>query len=205
MSTSEQALTYHKHHRDAFKEQLFALLRIPSVSTDPNFGSDVRRAAEWVKAHAIGCGLNASLIETLGHPAVYAETPQIAGRPTVLIYGHYDVQPPDPIELWDSPPFEPVEKDGKVYARGSCDDKGQMFMHLKAVESWMKSAGAPPVNVKFLIEGEEESGSAHLPRLLKEEQSRLAADVVLVSDTALFGSGEPSITTGLRGLAYCVF
>ena len=203
MSSLERALSYHTQQRAAFKEALFDLLRIPSISTDPAHAADVRAAAEWVKTHAIACGMNATMIETAGHPAVYAETPPVAGRPTVLVYGHYDVQPPDPLDLWDSPPFEPVEKHGNIYARGACDDKGQMFMHLKAVESWMKSAGAPPVNVKFLIEGEEESGSAHLPALLKQEQARLAADVVLVSDTALFGSGEPSITTGLRGLAYC--
>src|SRR5690606_4798277 len=142
------------------------------------------------------------VMETGGHPIVYAEHHVGDDRPTVLVYGHYDVQPPDPLDLWESPPFEPVEKDGHLVARGSADDKGQAFMHVKAAEAYLQSGADLPVNLKLMIEGEEESGSTHLAPFIEQHKDRLAADVVLVSDTALFAPGVPSITYGLRGLAY---
>lgn len=199
----DQALQYALSNHEAFIAELEDLLRIPSVSTDPAHASDVRAAADWLVEHFRGIGFETvESIETEGHPIVYAEMLVDESLPTVLVYGHYDVQPPDPIELWDSPPFEPVRKGNLLYARGSSDDKGQVFMHLKAVESYLKTGTALPVNLKFMIEGEEENGSEHLPGFITEHRERLAADVVVVSDTALFGPGVPSITYGLRGLAY---
>jgi acetylornithine deacetylase/succinyl-diaminopimelate desuccinylase-like protein len=197
------ALDYAKQNADAFVDQLKDLLRIPSISTDSAYDADTRRAADWIADDLRNIGIpTVEVMETDGHPIVYAEIGNDPGKPTVLIYGHYDVQPPDPLELWDSPPFEPVEKDGIIYARGACDDKGQVFMHVKASEAYLKTAGELPLNLKFMIEGEEESGSVHLVPFIEQNKELLAADVVMISDTSLFADGVPSITYGLRGLAY---
>ncbi|PAP75279.1 dipeptidase [Rubrivirga marina] len=195
-------LQYAKDHADRFVEELKAWLRIPSISTDPTYATQTRSAAEWLADNLRDAGMgDVEVMETDGHPVVYAEHHVSDDAPTVLVYGHYDVQPPDPLELWDNDPFEPVEKDGDLVARGSADDKGQAFMHVKAAESWL-ATDQPPVNLKFVIEGEEENGSVHLPGFLEEHKDKLAADVCLVSDTALFAPGVPSIAYGLRGLAY---
>jgi acetylornithine deacetylase/succinyl-diaminopimelate desuccinylase-like protein len=182
--------------------QLFEWLSIPSVSADSAFNADTRRAAVWLRDHLERIGLQAELVETKGHPVVYAEWLE-AGRdaPTVLLYGHYDVQPPDPLEEWNTKPFEPTVRDGYIYARGSSDDKGQVFAHVVALEHALK-AGPLPVNVKLLIEGEEECGSANLDDFIIANQNRLACDVVMISDGAMFAPGVPTLTTGLRGLAY---
>jgi acetylornithine deacetylase/succinyl-diaminopimelate desuccinylase-like protein len=199
----DNALDYATSHADAFVEQMEDLLRIPSISTDSAYKDDVRRAAQWLADHLEGIGLqHAELVETGGHPIVLAEHVVDESRPTVLIYGHYDVQPPDPLELWNSPPFEPTRKNGTIYARGACDDKGQLLMPIKAAESYLQGEGDLPVNLKFVIEGEEESGSKHLVPFIEKYQDRLDADVVLICDTAMFDEGVPSITYGLRGMAY---
>ena len=200
----DNALAYAKDHADAAVGQLADWLRIPSISTDPEYAGDTRKAAEWLADDLRRAGVETvEVMETGGHPIVYAEhrSPR-ADAPTVLVYGHYDVQPPDPLELWDSPPFEPVVRDGDIIARGSADDKGQAFMHVKAVEAYLQAEGSLPVHLKMMIEGEEESGSVHLAPWIEANKERLAADVVLVSDTALFAPGVPSIAYGLRGLAY---
>ena len=199
----QNALDYARQHQDTFVEQLEDLLRIPSISTDPAHQADVRRAADWLVDHLKAIGIQkAEAVETGGHPIVLAEHHAGDDRPTVLVYGHYDVQPPDPLDLWETPPFEPTRKDGILYARGASDDKGQMFMHVKAAEAYLQAEGGPPVNLTFLIEGEEESGSVHLVPFIEQYRDRLAADVVLISDTAMFAKGVPSITYGLRGMAY---
>ncbi len=196
-------LEYAKDNHDAFVSDLIALLRIPTVSTDPAYASDVARGAEWLADHMQGIGVDhVEVVRTEGHPIVYAEHLPHDDRPTVLIYGHYDVQPPDPVELWDSPPFEPTQKNNTLYARGACDDKGQMMMHVKAIESFLAVGEQPPVNLKFLIEGEEECGSPSLAPFIESHRDKLEADVVLISDTAMFAEDVPSITYGLRGLAY---
>lgn len=193
---------YLEAQRGQFEEQLKALLRIPSVSAQPAHDADTRRAAEFVRDDLAAIGLRAELIATKGHPIVYAESAPVAGKPTVLVYGHYDVQPPEPLEPWISPPFEPTVRDGNLYARGATDDKGQMFTHLKAAEAWLKAAGGLPLNVKFLIEGEEEVGGANLERFVAENHQRLACDYAVISDTSQFAPGMPAITYGLKGLAY---
>ena len=196
------ALQYAQDHADRFVEELKAWLRIPSISTDPRHAAQTRRAADWLADNVRDAGLEAvEVLETAGHPVVFASHHVSDDAPTVLVYGHYDVQPPDPLELWDQDPFEPVEVDGDVVARGAADDKGQVFMHVKAAEA-MLGTNRLPVNLKLLVEGEEEIGSKHLPEFLREHRDRLAADVVVVSDTALFAPGVPSIAYGLRGLAY---
>lgn len=198
-----QALAYVDTHFERFVAELQDLLRIPSISTDPDYAGEVRRAAAWLADHFRALGLQTvEIFETGGHPIVYAAYEVGSDRPTVLVYGHYDVQPPDPLELWTSSPFEPRIRDGVLYARGASDDKGQLFMHVKAAEAYLKTAGTLPVNLKFLIEGEEESGSVHLRPFIEAHRSLLSADVVAISDTALFAPGVPSITYGLRGLVY---
>lgn len=183
-------------------DELFELLRIPSVSADVKFAADVNKAAEFVAKKLKEAGADkVELCATAGFPIVYGEKIIDAQKPTVLVYGHYDVQPADPYELWDSPPFEPVVKDGKIYARGSADDKGQMYMHVKAFEILMKQ-NALPCNIKFMIEGEEEVGSENLEKFVKANLDKLKSDVVLISDTSMISNEEPSITTGLRGLSY---
>ncbi len=187
-----------------FLEELLQLLRIPSISTLPEHKNDVARAARFVadSLHQ-ACMENIEVIPTGGHPLVYADWLHATGKPTVLCYGHYDVQPPDPLELWKTPPFEPSIRDGNIYARGACDDKGQMYMHIKAVES-LRSVlkGALPVNVKFLIEGEEEVGGESVSKYVPTHKEKLKADVALVSDTELFADGIPTLCIGLRGLVY---
>ena len=192
---------YLEAHRGDFEEQLKALIRIPSVSAQPEHDADTRRAAAFVRDDLAAMGLKAEMIETKRHPIVYAEWLGAPGKPTVLIYGHYDVQPPEPLEPWLSPPFEPTVRDGNLYARGATDDKGQMFTHLKAAEAWLKTAGRLPVNVKFLIEGEEEVGGANLEAYVARTQ-KLACDYAVISDTSQFAPGMPAITYGLKGLAY---
>ena len=197
-----EVLAHIDQHRGAFEADLAELLRIPSVSADAAFVGDVRRAGAWVRDHLASLGLATELIETGGHPIVYAESPPIPGKPVALIYGHYDVQPPDPLNEWTTPPFEPTVRDGKVFARGATDDKGQMLTHVKSIQSWLAAAGKLPLQVKLLIEGEEEVGSEHLERFLKQNANRLACDCVVISDTAQFAPGVPAITYGLRGIAY---
>ena len=195
-------------NKERFLNELLELLKIPSVSADPAYAKDVRRTAEHMVTHLQKIGLdNVELFETEGHPLVYAEKIISASLPTVLVYGHYDVQPADPLDLWHSPPFDPVVKktdihpDGAIFARGACDDKGQMFMHVKAIEA-MLNTGELPCNVKVMIEGEEEVGSANLGAFVEKNKNRLSADIILVSDTGMIANDVPSITTGLRGLSY---
>ena len=191
-----------------YLDQWMAFLKIPSVSADPKYKDDVAKAAEWVKNALVEVGCNnAEIIPTPGHPIVYGEHLIDQNLPTVLVYGHYDVQPPDPIDLWDSPPFEPIIKNtelhpqGAVFARGACDDKGQMFMHIKAFEI-MKKEELLGCNIKFMIEGEEEVGSDNLEDFVKKNKSKLDCDVILISDTGMISNQQPSISTGLRGLSY---
>lgn len=193
---------YIDSNKDRFLEELIDLLKVPSVSADPAFSKDVLRTAELLASRLTEIGIDkVEVCPTAGYPIVYGEKIVDASLPTVLVYGHYDVQPPDPIELWDSPPFEPVIKDEKIYARGACDDKGQMYMHVKAVELMLQT-NTLPCNVKFMIEGEEEVGSDNLGIFVKENKERLKADLVLISDTGIIANDVPSITVGLRGLSY---
>lgn len=193
---------YIERNQQRFIDELFELLRIPSVSADSRFKNDVAKAADYIKAKLLAAGADkAEICPTAGHPVVYAEKITDKNLPTVLVYGHYDVQPPDPLELWNSPPFEPVIKDGKIFARGASDDKGQMYMHVKALEIMLKN-NALPCNVKFMIEGEEEIGSDNLEKFVKANKEKLKADVILISDTGIFSNECPSITVGLRGLSY---
>ena len=194
--------SYIKANEDRFLNELLDLLRIPSVSADPKYKADVARCAQEVKKRMEEAGLEkVEVCQTAGHPIVYGEKIIDPSKPTVLVYGHYDVQPPDPLDLWHSGPFDPVIKDGMIYARGSADDKGQFYMHIKAVESMVKN-NALPCNVKVMIEGEEEVGSDNLGTFVKNNKERLKADVVLISDTAMIANDVPSINTGLRGLSY---
>jgi acetylornithine deacetylase/succinyl-diaminopimelate desuccinylase-like protein len=198
----DDALTYAEQHLDTFVGELEELLRIPSVSTDPAYAEHVQEAADWLGDRFEEAGLDHSeVVDTDGHPIVYADHHVGDDRPTVLVYGHYDVQPPDPLEEWDTDPFEPTRRNDTLYARGACDDKGQMYMHVAAAEALLET-GTPPVNLKFIIEGEEEVGSEHLAPFLEARQEDLAADVVLISDTSMFSPEVPTITYGLRGLAY---
>ena len=186
-----------------FREELFSFLRIPSVSTLPDHKADINRAADFVVARLKEAGLeNVEIIATKGHPLVYGDWLHAPGKPTVLCYGHYDVQPADPLELWESPPFEPTVRNGSVYARGAADDKGQMYAHIKAVEALRASSGRLPVNVKFLIEGEEEVGGESISAYVPGHREKLAADVALVSDTAMYAANTPTLCIGLRGLVY---
>ena len=188
--------------KDVFIQELFDLLRIPSVSADSKYKGDVQRAAEFIQEKLKAAGAeNVAVIPTKGHPVVYGEKILDPKLPTVLVYGHYDVQPADPLNLWNSPPFEPVIKDGQIYARGSCDDKGQMYSHIKAFEVMMKT-NSLPCNIKFMIEGEEEVGSENLGEFVKQNKPKLSADVILISDTSILENDVPSITVGLRGLSY---
>lgn len=192
---------HYRAHRAEHLDQLKEFLRIPSVSALPDHRSDLRRTAAWLQAECQRIGMNRPMImETAGHPVVYAERIDHPGRPVALIYGHYDVQPVDPLNLWESPPFEPTERDGKLYARGASDDKGQVFMHLKAIEAILKADGKLPFNVKLLIEGEEEIGSPNLKPFIEEHRDLLKADLVVISDSALYARGVPSITYAMRGL-----
>ncbi|MEO5895687.1 MAG: dipeptidase [Vicinamibacterales bacterium] len=190
-------------NRDRYLDELKEFLAIPSISALPEHSQDVRRCGEWTAEEMRRIGLqNVRLEETPGHPIVYADWLGAEGKPTILFYGHYDVQPVDPLELWESPPFEATIRDGEIYARGAVDDKGQVFMHFKAIEAHLKQNGKLPVNIKILLEGEEEVGSANLDNFIKAHQSELAADVVVISDSPMFDRGVPSICYGLRGLVY---
>ena len=195
---------YLQQNHSRFETDFFQLLRIPSVSTDTAFREDVHRAADWLKKRFQSFGLDAELIQTTGHPLVYAESPPVPGAPTVLVYGHYDVQPPDPLDEWTTPPFEPTVRNGDVYARGATDDKGQMLTHVFGAESWIKLRGKLPVQLKFLIEGEEECGSSGLNDFLNqpETKDKLGCDIVVISDSSQYQEGQPAITYGLRGIAY---
>jgi acetylornithine deacetylase/succinyl-diaminopimelate desuccinylase-like protein len=197
-----------QNQKEVFINQLLELLKIPSISADPQYKDEVKKTAEWIKnaLNDIGC-TTVKIYETEGHPVVYGEILVSESAPTVLVYGHYDVQPPDPLELWDSPPFEPIIKktdlhpNGAIFARGACDDKGQMFMHLKAIELLVKNKSLNS-NVKFVIEGEEEVGSDHLEKFITDHKSMLQSDIILISDTGINSIQNPAITTGLRGLSY---
>ena len=197
-----------QNQKEVFINQLLELLKIPSISADPQYKDEVKKTAKWIKnaLNDIGC-TTVKIYETEGHPVVYGEILVSESAPTVLVYGHYDVQPPDPLELWDSPPFEPIIKktdlhpNGAIFARGACDDKGQMFMHLKAIELLVKNKSLNS-NVKFVIEGEEEVGSDHLEKFITDHKSMLQSDIILISDTGINSIQNPAITTGLRGLSY---
>ncbi len=202
------AVAYAREHQARFVEELKSLLRIPSISTAPEHVADVRRAAEFVADGLRRAGLeNVRLIETstaerTGHPLVYADWLRAPGKPTVLCYGHYDVQPPDPLDEWLTPPFEPTERGGNIYARGAVDDKGQMWMHVKALESLMKSDGGLPLNVRVIVEGEEEVGGEGIAAFVREHPEALKADFALVSDTEMFAPELPTLCVGLRGMIY---
>jgi len=198
--TTNEFIDQHKEH---FLDELFTFLRIPSVSTDSSRKIEVEQAADFLLNQLNSLKLSrVERYETQGHPIVYGEHCPFDDRPTVLIYGHYDVQPSDPDHLWDTPPFEPTIKDGKIYARGASDDKGQSFTHVKALQSLIEADGGVPVNVKILLEGEEEIGSPNLVPFIESHRDMLECDMVLISDTSMFGLDQPSITFGLRGLAY---
>ncbi len=199
---------YINEHKGQFLEELLDFLKIPSISADPAYKGEVLQAANFlVEKLKIAGAENIELFPTEGHPIVYADKIIDAQLPTVMVYGHYDVQPPDPLDLWDSPPFEPVIKkteihpDGAIFARGACDDKGQMYMHVKAFEAMWKT-GELPCNVKFMLEGEEEVGSDHLGDFCRQHKDKLSCDVILISDTGIINNETPSITVGLRGLSY---
>ncbi|QNL48926.1 dipeptidase [Olivibacter sp. SDN3] len=193
---------YVEANKQRFLDELFELLRFPSVSADPKYKEDVLKTAEYIADKLKTSGAdNVEVCPTAGNPIVYGEKIVDPSKPTVLVYGHYDVQPPEPLELWHTPPFEPTVRDGKIFARGACDDKGQMYMHIKAFEV-MQETGGLPCNIKFMIEGEEEVGSDNLGVFVKENKEKLAADVVLISDTAMISLETPSLETGLRGLSY---
>jgi acetylornithine deacetylase/succinyl-diaminopimelate desuccinylase-like protein len=201
---SPTAVTYARENQQRFLSELKDLLRIPSVSTLPEHKADVVRAAEFVATHLRNIGMeHVEVIPTGGHPLVYADWLKATGKPTVLCYGHYDVQPPDPLNEWHTPPFEPTERNQNLYARGAVDDKGQMYMHIKAFESLLKTNGGKlPVNVRVLIEGEEEVGGESIAKFVREHPERLKADAALVSDTEMFAPNLPTLCVGLRGMVY---
>ena len=191
-------------NRDKYLEELKALLAIPSISALPEHAADVKRCADWCADEMRRIGMqNVRLIETPGYPVVYGDWLGAEGAPTILFYGHYDVQPVDPLDLWQTPPFEATIRDGEIYARGSADDKGQVFMHFKAIEAHLKQNGKLPVNIRIILEGEEEVGSANLDNFIIANKDTLNADVVVISDSPMFARGIPSICYGLRGLVYC--
>jgi acetylornithine deacetylase/succinyl-diaminopimelate desuccinylase-like protein len=196
----ENVLAHLRSHQPAAIEQLCEFLRIPSVSADSKFAPEMQRCATWVRDFLTNAGVQARLCETAGHPIVYGERLQDPALPTILVYGHYDVQPPDPLNLWTTPAFEPQIRAGRLYARGATDDKGQLFTHLKSLEAWIRVTGRLPVNIKVLIEGEEEVGGANLEHFLNAHRELLKADVAVISDTSQFGDGIPAITCGLRGI-----
>ncbi len=199
----KEVINFIESNNERYIGELKEFLRIPSISTLKDHKKDMMKGAKFVADKLKNAGMkNVKIIKTKGHPLVYADWLQAKGKPTVLIYGHYDVQPVDPIELWDTPPFEPTIRNGKIYARGATDDKGQMYMHIKSVEAFMKTVGKLPLNVKFIIEGEEEIGSDNLEEFVGKNKKLLKCDSVLISDTALYGPGIPTITYGLRGLSY---
>ncbi len=193
---------YLEQNDSRIREELFEFLRIPSVSARTEHNGDTARAAEWLKQSLDKIGMTASIHPTRGHPIVIGEWRGAPGAPTVLVYGHYDVQPAEPLELWTSPPFEPTVRDGKIYARGSVDDKGQLFLHVKALEAHLATRTRLPLNVVLIAEGEEEVGSTNLEQFVSANQGMLKADVAVISDSSMFAPGQPSILSSLRGLAY---
>jgi len=197
-------IQYVRIHQTRFLAELKEFLTIPSVSTQAEHQADIRQAATWLRDKLLAAGFpQATLMPTPGHPVVYAEWLAVgAAAPTVLIYGHYDVQPPDPLDLWDTPPFEPTIVGDDLFARGAADDKGQAFTYIKAAEAFKNTVGAPPINIKCIFEGEEESGSVHLEDFIRTQRDRLAADVALISDSHILGKDIPAIVYALRGLAY---
>jgi acetylornithine deacetylase/succinyl-diaminopimelate desuccinylase-like protein len=196
-------IDYIHTNRDRYVSELKHYLAIPSISALPMHDDDVRRCAQWTADEMKRVGLeNVRLAQTPGHPIVYGEWLHAPGASTILFYGHYDVQPVDPLNQWETPPFEPTVRDGEIYARGAADDKGQVFMHLKAIEAHLKQAGSLPLNIKLIVEGEEEVGSVNLDNFIRENKAQLAADVVVISDSAMFDRGVPSICYSLRGLVY---
>jgi len=199
----ENVIRYINSNKANYVEELKDFLRIPSISTLAENKNDMHKAASFVVKKLADAGMeNAKIVETKGHPLIYADWLHAPGKPTVLIYGHYDVQPVDPIDLWDSPPFEPTVKGENIYARGATDDKGQMYMHIKSVEAYFKTIGKLPLNIKFIIEGEEEIGSSNLEDFVNKNQDLLKCDAVMISDTSLYGPGIPTLTYGLRGICY---
>lgn len=199
---NEQVLRTIDSRKDASVSGLKQFLSIPSVSTKPDHAADVRRCAEWLAGQLKSSGLAAEMRETGGHPVVLAKNEHKPGRPTVLLYGHYDVQPPEPLDKWVTKPFEPAVRDGAIYARGAADDKGQVWAHAEAIAAWQQNGGLP-INLTMLIEGEEEIGSDNLERFVRENREMLKADIAVISDTNQFARGVPAITYGLRGLVYC--
>ncbi|HOM16731.1 MAG TPA: dipeptidase [Thermoguttaceae bacterium] len=197
-----RAAAYVEAHAADFEQRWAQWLRIPSISADPAHRPDLERAADWLLEQFRGLGLTAEKIPTAGAPLVYAESPPVQGAPTALVYGHYDVQPAEPIQAWESPPFEPTRRNGAMYARGATDDKGQLLTHLWSTEAWLRAVGRLPVQLKFLIEGEEEIGSSHLEQFLRDRPQRAVCDCVVISDGAQFGPDQPAICYGLRGIAY---
>jgi acetylornithine deacetylase/succinyl-diaminopimelate desuccinylase-like protein len=195
-------LTFIGSQYDRFRSELYDFLRIPSVSAKSEHDIDTRRAAEWLSDRLAAAGLTSEVIETPGHPIVLAEWRGAVGAPTVLIYGHYDVQPPEPLDEWLSPPFEPTVRDGRLYGRGTADDKGQLYMHVKALEAHLATSGSLPINVVVLAEGEEEVGSPNLVPFVQAHRDRLACEVVVISDSGMYAEGLPSLGFSLRGLAY---
>ena len=191
---------YLDQHADRFLEELKEFLRIPTVSADPECKPHLIRGAEFVHKQLADLGMKAEIVPTAGHPIVYAECLESPGAPTVMVYGHYDVQPPDPLDLWTTPPFEPTVRDGCLYARGATDDKGQVFTHIKSAEAWLRTVGKLPVNLKYVIEGEEEVGSRNLEDFLNANKDRLSCDVAVISDSSQYGPNQPAITYGLRGI-----
>lgn len=201
MTNLQQIDAYFAEHREAHLNELNEFLRIPSISSLSEHKEDIQYAAEWLASAFEKLNLeNISITQTAGHPVVYADWLHAEGKPTILFYGHYDVQPVDPLNLWDSEPFNPTIRDNKLFARGASDDKGQVFMHLKMIEALFATTGTLPVNVKFIYEGEEEIGSPHLPAYVEQYKEKLAADLILISDTGLYGPGKPAVCYGLRGL-----
>ncbi len=199
----QKAIAWASHHRQEHLAQLSALLAIPSISTDPDYQPEVLRAADWLAEHMRTIGLQAvDVFPSPGHPVVYGEWLGAPGAPTLLVYGHYDVQPADPLELWHTDPFDPTVRGDDLYARGASDDKGQVFAHLKGIEALMQTVGRLPVNVKVMIEGEEEIGSVHFDRFVQAQKARLEADVVVISDTHMLAPDQPVLLYGLRGMAY---
>src|SRR5262245_2613683 len=200
----DEILAYLEKHAGRFEDQLSELLRIPSISADTARNGDVRRAAAWVEEQFRNLGLLTEIVQTSGQPLVIAQSPPVPGKPVVLVYGHYDVQPVEPLEEWKSPPFEPTKRSGNIYARGATDDKGQMLTHVLSATAWLKTRGKLPVQLKFLIEGEEEVGSKGLYEYLATPaaKEKLKCDVVVISDTSQYGPGQPAITYGLRGIAF---
>ncbi|MHB8584364.1 MAG: dipeptidase [Thermoplasmatota archaeon] len=202
LGSKDALLQFCKENEDKHLAELKDLLSIPSVSAQEKHKPDCERAAEWVAEALNRAGVNARIERTAGHPIVYGEWIRDPALPTVLVYGHYDVQPPEPLDLWTSPPFQPEVRGGKIWARGATDDKGQMFTHIKAIEAHARVQGGPPLNVKYLIEGEEETSTANLEKFIRENATLLAADVAVVSDTAMYDPDRPAITYSLRGIVY---